>query len=94
MLRRCCLTHAISRTMVGPCYTQLSLVPRDAQIKAWASSHLSALTGEFAPLKGQIEHLAGDGFHLTERINRMVSSKSFHPQPHQLNFTIPCYRSS
>jgi len=25
-----CLTHAITRTMIGPCYTPLSLAPRDA----------------------------------------------------------------
>ena len=28
--RRYCLTYAISRTMIGPCYTPLSLVPKDA----------------------------------------------------------------
>ena len=26
-----CLTRAITRTMIGPCYTPLSLAPRDGQ---------------------------------------------------------------
>jgi hypothetical protein len=40
-----------------------------------------------------VRHLfVADAFYLTERINEMLSPKSFHPHTRQLDFTIPCYK--